>query len=421
MSALATPEAARRRSTNFFRGTMRGRAALADEVPALNETLRIDRAPGSALEIEALRVIRSNLQAKALSQGGQKLTDAQLALMLQTAQHTLRGMTDDQLKSVTSSGSTLESIVAASFNAVAATDAQRLAELEKLNATGGDGTGIDALRLLRGEDFRARISSAERQREMGSDRLSTEERAQIASATAMAMRLGMPWALNNPELLRLGPDAIRAIAATNLKETGYRALREGSHYEVKDIVTFAKHAKINGFDAEQAAHATRDLLQAQPADQQKALADVLKAYDRAVVDAHERPNDAGVRQRLEEAGQRQKSTLQGIAAQSPEQAEHVRKLEEAKKVEEHFRATAASNKAEADVDVAKRDADRGVADKKATKETDIFDAPDTPTQAKAPTTKAAEVAAPQTKAAAAKVDEKKITPKAATPAQPKLT
>ena len=71
-----------------------------------------------------------------------------------------------------------------------------------------------------------------------------------------------------------------------------------------------------------------------------------------MVDAHEKPNDAAARQKLEEAGQRQKAALQGIAAQSPEHTEHVRRLEDAKSVDERFRATAVKAEAKADTKAA---------------------------------------------------------------------
>ncbi|MFX8351106.1 hypothetical protein ABTL64_19520, partial [Acinetobacter baumannii] len=81
------------------------------------------------------------------------------------------------------------------------------AALEAASLASDTGNRDSASQLARLEFMRSEMSSAARLREMGSERLSTAERALVASATSEAMRLGMPWALNNPELLRLGPSA----------------------------------------------------------------------------------------------------------------------------------------------------------------------------------------------------------------------
>lgn len=97
-------------------------------------------------------------------------------------------------------------------------------------------------------------------------------------------------------------------------------------------------AKFKGYDAQQAALSTSDLIQAQPYDQ-TALAHVLQAYDSAVVHAHITPNYLAARQRLTETGQRQKAALQAIAAQSAERSALVRTFEDTKKIDPKYRAT----------------------------------------------------------------------------------
>lgn len=251
MNSPAMPQAAHRRYAHFFHGTMRDPLfAAADHEH--HSMARIERAPNTALEIEALRVIRSNLEAKALSQGGLKLSEAQLGAMLNAAQHTLRGMTDDQLKAVTSSGSALETIVATSFNAVPVTDATRRAELEALALAGDLGARDSASQLARLELMRSAVSSTERLREMGAERLSTTERALVASATAEAMRLGMPWALNNPELLRLGPSAIKTLHEAGVRRERFeRMTGDKVGFRASTAVAIAAYAKRNNLTPEQ--------------------------------------------------------------------------------------------------------------------------------------------------------------------------
>lgn len=239
----AQPQSALRRYARFFHGTMRDPLEVSGDHDH-HSLMRTERAPNSALELEALRVIRSNLQAKALTQGGLKLSESQLGAMLHAAQHTLRGMTDDQLKAVASSGSALEMIVATSFNAVPITDATHRAALEAAALAADTTTRDNASHLARLEFMRATMSSAERLREMGVERLSTAERALVASATAEAMRLGMPWALNNPELLRLGPSAIKTLHEAGVRRERFeRMTGDKVGFRASTAVAIAAYAR----------------------------------------------------------------------------------------------------------------------------------------------------------------------------------
>lgn len=333
------PDRGAQRKANFFKGTMRE--------PDAHTT------PDAAID-DALIVVGASIDAQA-KVDGHDLSTVQRQRALSVAQRLLRALPRDQLQNISAHSGLLKSITDQSLAVAPITDPRAAAQARLDERGQGVGTGDPATALLgrRGIDGIG-ASSFARLTELGGA-TSTEMARAIEQARSEAFRLGIPWAANNPDLLRLGPAAIKAIAATNLKEAGYKALREGSHYQTQDIVTFAKHSKIRGFDAENAAHATRDLVQGQPPGQQAGLAEVLKGYDRAVVDAHAKPNDAAARQKLEEAGQRQKAALQAIAAQSAEQAERVRRFEESKRVEAHLRATAPEVEARADAKVVKSD------------------------------------------------------------------
>ena len=333
------PDRGALRKANFFKGTMRD--------PDAHTT------PDAAID-DALIVVGASIDAQA-KVDGHELSTVQRQRALSVAQRLLRALPRDQLQNISAHSGLLKSITDQSLAVAPITD-PRAAALARLEERGqGVGIGDPATALLgrRGIDGIG-ASSFARLTELGGN-TSTEMARTIDQARYEAIKLGIPWAANNPDLLRLGSGAIKAIAETNLKEAGYKALREGSHYQAQDIVAFAKHSKIRGFDAENAAHATRDLVQGQPPGQQPGLAGVLKGYDRAVVDAHAKPNDAAARQRLEEAGQRQKAALQAIAAQSAEQAERVRRFEESKRVEARLRATAPEVEARADAKVVKTD------------------------------------------------------------------
>lgn len=307
MSSLAMPQAAHRRYARFFHGTMRDPLLAAADHEHYSMA-RVERAPNSALEIEALRVIRSNLEAKALSQGGLKLSEAQLGAMLNAAQHTLRGMTDDQLKAVTSSGSALETIVATSFNAVPVTDAARRADLEAAALAGDIGTRDYASQLARLELMRSAVSSTERSREMGAERLSTAERALVASATAEAMRLGMPWALNNPELLRLGPSAIKTLHEAGVRRERFeRMTGDKVGFRASTAVAIAAYAKRNNLTPEQ-TNALFDRINHGAEVVSGGNRDIQRELDEATRKYATGPDSPEARRELEEAWRRHADT-----------------------------------------------------------------------------------------------------------------
>ena len=394
MSSLAMPQAAQRRYARFFHGTMRDPLFAADDHDH-HASARIERAPNSALEIEALRVIRSNLQAKALTQGGLKLSEAQLGAMLQAAQHTLRGMTDDQLKAVASSGSALETIVATSFNAVPITDATHRAALEAAALAGDTGTRDSASQLARLEFMRTGMSSAERSREMGAERLSTADRALVASATAEAMRLGMPWALNNPELLRLGPSAIKTLHEAGVQRERFeRMVSDKVGFRASTAVAIAAYAKRNNLTPEETnrlfdkINHGAEVVSGGNREIQRELDEATRRYATG-------PDTPEARRELEEAWRRH--------ADTPEKKKAAEEAARALIKPWEINTQAAAKQTAA---VAQRDADRTATDQKL----DDLDA-----------IASAATAAPQIKSAEQKQDDKKLAVKTPTPTGPKPT
>jgi hypothetical protein len=335
MTALATQDSTQQRSANFFRGTRRER----------EQQVAFD-----SLEAQALIVVRASIEAHAQSIH-RDLSPADLSRLLAAAQSQLRGLSPEDLRGISPSSSILKTITDYSFSAAPMTDLRSQAELAAAAALeqgkGTDAGATLAARMVRIAMERGERGSGARYNELGGgERYSQADTAAIAAAMNVAREYGMTW-ISPRDLLAIGPAGVKAIAETNLKESGYKALRDGVHYQGQDFVAFAKHAKLRDFDAEKTAHAMQDLVQAQPVEQQPALEKIFKGFDHAAAASYGNPADTAARQRLEEAGQRQKAALQAIAAQGPEQAERARRFEQEKKIEERFRATAVKVEAKA--------------------------------------------------------------------------
>jgi hypothetical protein len=64
-----------------------------------------------------------------------------------------------------------------------------------------------------------------------------------------AAQVGVPWAANNPELLRLGPAALQTLADVHLRQDIYNRLTKEAGFKAKDVVGIARLAKEKGVDA----------------------------------------------------------------------------------------------------------------------------------------------------------------------------
>lgn len=118
-------------------------------------------------------------------------------------------------------------------------------------ASSQDGTGSleqhEQQLARRAEMLRAAgIMNADRAGTLGSGRESIGERILMDSARAEAARLGMPWAADNADLLRLGPSAIKALADIQIHQQSYDRLTKEAGVSASDAVTFARRLKKKG-------------------------------------------------------------------------------------------------------------------------------------------------------------------------------
>lgn len=343
MNAVAVPDGADRRRANFYRGATREPGPVSitkDQVANVIVSIMRTDSAGTYVDTALASTIAGQVLPSIIKQ--------------------FPGMSPEQLSSQASFRSMLQLYIAPN-----ATDERTAAQkrLAAANVTSADfaAAGRVADNGLAAPFFGRRgpdgggPSSFARIAELGGV-TSTEIARNIDQARAEAIRLGIPWAANNSDLLRLGPAAIKAIAATNLTETGYKALHNGAHYEAPDVVAFAKHSKLRGFDAEKAAKSTEALVQALPPAEQKSTAEVLKRFDHAAAAYYANPNDAAARERFEAAGRAHKERMEEIARRSEADRARVQSLEDDKRVEQRFRATVVGNEHTAVADVTRREA-----------------------------------------------------------------
>lgn len=76
-------------------------------------------------------------------------------------------------------------------------------------------------------------------------------------ALDLARKVGLDWVANNPDLLRLGPAAIQALADVHLRKDSYDGLK-GVGYSAGDVVTVAKFAKRKHLDANELARTIKE-------------------------------------------------------------------------------------------------------------------------------------------------------------------
>jgi len=239
VTALATKEGAHRRYANFFRGTSRER----------DPTIAYD-----ALEAQALNVVRESIVAHALSMH-RELSSADLSRMLAAAQSQLRGLSPEDLRGISPSSAILKVITDYSFSSAPVTDLRSQAALTAASArehgTGGDAGTTLAASMLRMALERTRSSNCYDELG-GGERLSQSDLQNMAAARAAAQDLGMPWALNNPELLKLGPAAIKTLHEAGVqKERFERMTGDKVGFRAKTAVDVAAFAKRHNLTPEQ--------------------------------------------------------------------------------------------------------------------------------------------------------------------------
>ena len=87
---------------------------------------------------------------------------------------------------------------------------------------------------------------------MGGERLSSSDLQNMASARAAAISYGMPWALNNPDLLKLGPAAIKTLHDAGVKKERFeRMTGDKVGFRASTAVAIAAYAKKHNLTPEQ--------------------------------------------------------------------------------------------------------------------------------------------------------------------------
>ena len=194
MNALAPHDGAERRRANFFRNV-----ALEPKATVEHE----------ALEAQALNLVRASLEANALD-NRRDLRPADMDRMLSAAKGKLRGMSERELRGISASSGSLKTLTDYSLSAAPVADTRSPAALA-LAAGREQGVGAEGDNSITARLFRADMDRAERAASSarydglgGGERLSHGDLQNMTSARAAAVSLGMPWALNSPELLKLG-------------------------------------------------------------------------------------------------------------------------------------------------------------------------------------------------------------------------
>ncbi len=292
---------AERRSANFFRGTSRDPHIAYD-----------------ALEAQALNVVRESIIAHAHGLH-RNLSPSDLDRMLSAAQSQLRGLSPEDLRGISPSSAILKTITDASFAAAPVADprtqATLLAATANDPAAGIEGSSTFAARMMRFDMERAERASSSRFDGMGGDRLTQGDLQNIAAARSLARDLGMPWAANNPDLLRLGPSAIRTLHDAGVQRQTFERMtseRVGIRAETAvGMAAWAKRQNLTPVETNRIMNSTSDLHERlsagrTPEEQRR----VQRELDESLKRFTERPNSAESRQALEDERMRHARTEQ---------------------------------------------------------------------------------------------------------------
>lgn len=289
-------EHAANRRANFFKGTMRDPEA---------------RTVPDAAEAHALSVVKTHIETQVISEG-RVLSSAQLDRALAVAQRLIRALPRDQLQSIGSHSGLLKSITDQSLAVAPIADARSAAQarLDERNGAGMPAP-LAALMGRRGAEGADRSPSSARFAEMDDARMTKT----MQEARGEAMRLGMPWALNNPELLKLGSGAIKTLHDAGVRrETFERMTGDRVGIRAETAVHFAAWSKRQALTPEQTnrlmdstSNLHESLTRELPADERRRVQrDLDQALSRYVTG----PNTPEARRELEEQRMRHARTEQ---------------------------------------------------------------------------------------------------------------
>jgi hypothetical protein len=173
-------------------------------------------------------------------------------------------------------------------------------------------------------------------------------------ARDLATKLGLGWATSNPDLLRLGPSAIQALADVHLQKESYERFKDGGLND-KAIVGGARWAKRTGTDYNETSRAFEATQQALPAADQKAHSQAVEQYFQ-VVGAGKTPTPA------EEAAAKDtfNKAMEPIKQRNPQATEQIEReqkvLKTLKQEERAVTANVDNKEATADARDARADA-----------------------------------------------------------------
>ena len=338
------PDRGALRRANFFRATMRDPDA--------------HTAPDAAIN-EALLVVGASIDAQAKSDGRQ-LSTVQRERALSVAQRLLRSLPRDQLHSISAHSGMLKSITDQSLTVTPVTEPRAVAAARLDDRSQGVEAGSDPASAPFGRralDDDGRPTSSSRFAELGP---ASEATRVMQEARGEAIRLGMPWAANNQDLLRLGAPAIRTLHEAGVqRQTFERMTSDKVGIRAATAVNFAAWARRHNMTPEQTnrlMNNTSDLHErlsaGRPAEERR---EVQRDLDASFGRFLARPNTPEARRALEDDRMRHARTEQD----RQHIRENTRELERAS----HNHAAAVRNDAPAtarrDADIATRDADVG--------------------------------------------------------------
>lgn len=212
MQELNSRQAAGRRRANFFAATRLAEAGTAPD----------------AAELEALAVVKTSIEAQALTQG-RILDTAQLDRALSVAQRIIRALPRDQLHSIGGNSGLLQTITTQSL-AVATSPDPRTAPQHRSAGDGHDPSHAAATplgrRIADGAD--AARSSARFSGHLDREEYTQQQLRDIAEAQSAARHYGMANWFQQADLLKIGKDGVMALHQAGVQRETYRRMTSAS-------------------------------------------------------------------------------------------------------------------------------------------------------------------------------------------------
>jgi hypothetical protein len=123
-----------------------------------------------------------------------------------------------------------------------------------------------------------------------------------------AIQHGVPWAANNPDILRLGPSAITAMADVRLRQETFQRMTKDGQFKAKDVVTMSKFAKKEGIDANDLGNSLVDSNRALATDHNGRVDHKkLEELRKAEMDVMAKPDDRAAKERLQKVLERDRA------------------------------------------------------------------------------------------------------------------